>query len=118
MEAEYTALSEACKELIWIRRLLEDMNCKQEGPTVMFEDNVSCINFVEVQRQSRRSKHIDTRMHFTRELVENGTAILKYCASENMTADLLTKPVGSNMQMKFSAAMGLVGKNSEMGYAQ
>ncbi|XP_058444545.1 uncharacterized protein LOC131426110 [Malaya genurostris] len=48
MEAEYTALSEACKELIWIRRLLNDLKCTQVGATVMFEDNMSCINFVEV----------------------------------------------------------------------
>ncbi|KXJ62395.1 hypothetical protein RP20_CCG013186 [Aedes albopictus] len=118
MEAEYTALSEACKELIWIRRLLEDMSCKQEGPTVMFEDNMSCINFVEVERQSRRSKHIDTRMHFTRELVENGIAVLQHCVSENMTADLLTKPVGSIKQKKFSSAMGLVGKDGEKADSQ
>ncbi|KXJ68002.1 hypothetical protein RP20_CCG006710 [Aedes albopictus] len=94
------------------------MSCKQEGPTVMFEDNMSCINFVEVERQSRRSKHIDTRMHFTRELVENGIAVLQHCVSENMTADMLTKAVGSIKQKKFSSAMGLVGKDGEKADSQ
>lgn len=107
MEAEYIALSEACKEVVWLRRLLTEMDAEQREPTVIYEDNTSCISFVEVERQSRLSKHIDTRMHYTKDLVQNGVVILKYCASETMVADILTKPVGSVKQKQFSTSMGL-----------
>ncbi|KXJ83585.1 hypothetical protein RP20_CCG003950 [Aedes albopictus] len=107
MEAEYIALSEACKEVVWLRRLLADFDAEQHGPTIIFEDNTSCISFVEVERQSRLSKHIDTRMHFTKDLVQRGIVGLKYCATETMVADVLTKPVGSVKQKQFATALGL-----------
>ncbi|XP_062538846.1 uncharacterized protein LOC134207143 [Armigeres subalbatus] len=72
MEAEYIALSEASKEVVWLRRLLAKMDAKQPDATIIYEDNyyTSCISFVEVERQSRLSKHIDTRMPYTMDLVK------------------------------------------------
>lgn len=107
MEAEYIAVSEACKELVWLRRMLDEMGAEQCGPTVLFEDNRSCMEFVEMERVSRRSKHIDTRMFYTKDMCEKGLVELRFCPSENMTADLLTKPLGPVKQKKFAEAMGL-----------
>lgn len=108
MEAEYIALSEACKELVWLRRLLAEMGVHQEGPTTVHEDNTSCIEFVGVDRQSRRSKHIDTRMFYARDLCEKGVVSVKYCPSESMMADVLTKPLGAVKQRRFAEMLGLV----------
>lgn len=107
MEAEYVALSEACREVVWLRRLLEEVQLKQTDATVIYEDNRSCIDFIGIERQSRQSKHIDTRMCFARDLVEKGTVRILYCPSEEMKADILTKPLGGTKQLKFSKAMGL-----------
>lgn len=46
-EAEFVALSEACQEACWLRRLLEFLEQKLDGPTVMHEDNQSCLKFIE-----------------------------------------------------------------------
>lgn len=107
MEAEYIAVSEACKELVWLRRILDEMGARQCGPTVLYEDNRSCIEFVDMERVSRRSKHIDTRMFYTKDMCVKGLVKLKFCPSENMTADILTKPLGPVKQKKFAEAMGL-----------
>lgn len=107
MEAEYFALSEACKEVVWLRRLLEEIGEKQGGPTVILEDNRSCIDFVKEERLSRRSKHIDTRLCYTRDLVEKAVVVLQHCSSENMTADILTKPLCAVKQKRFAEKMGL-----------
>lgn len=108
MEAEYVALSEACKELVWLRRLLEEIGVKQNGPTTVYEDNTSCIEFVGVDRQSRRSKHIDTRIFYARNLCEQGVVSVQYCSSESMMADVLTKPLGAAKQRRFAEMLGLV----------
>lgn len=108
MEAEYIALSEACKEVVWLRRLLEEIGEKQNDPTVILEDNRSCIDFVREERLSRRSKHIDTRLFYTKDLAEKGVVALQYCSTENMTADVLTKPLGAVKQRRFAEKMGLV----------
>ncbi|XP_058840902.1 uncharacterized protein LOC131696374 [Topomyia yanbarensis] len=82
MEAEYNALSESCQELIWLRRLLEDLGEIQLDATTLFEDNQSCLSFVQVERTSKRSKHIDTKQHFIKDLCEGGVIKLVYCPSE------------------------------------
>lgn len=50
MEAEYVALSDTCQELIWIRRLLSDLEEPPVGATHVFEDNQSCLSFVQAER--------------------------------------------------------------------
>ena len=37
-EAEYIALSNACQEGLWLRRLLSDIKLKQVDPTTIYED--------------------------------------------------------------------------------
>ncbi|XP_062558190.1 uncharacterized protein LOC134223071 [Armigeres subalbatus] len=50
MEAEYVALTEACQEAIWLRRLLQDFSEKQIEPTIVMEDKQSCLTFVKSER--------------------------------------------------------------------
>lgn len=102
------AFSEACCELVWLRQLLEEIGEPQQKLTTVLEDNRSCIEFVETDRKSRRSKHIDTRVHYTKDLVDKGVVVLQYCSTEEMTADILTKPLGAVKQQRFVEAMGLV----------
>lgn len=113
MEAEYVALSEATQEAVWLRRLLEEMDVKQSRATVIFEDNISCLDFIALDQQKKRSKHIDTRYHYTRNCCTSGDIELQYCASEFMLADILTKPLGSTKVKRFAAKMGLENMSSE-----
>ena len=41
-----------------------------------------------------KSKHIDTRFHFIRALVNNGDISLQLCGSRDHLADIFTKPLG------------------------
>ena len=43
----------------------------------------------------RKSKHIDTRYHFIRELVNDGQISLLFCGSKEQLADMFTKPLGT-----------------------
>lgn len=93
VEAEFVALSEACKEAFWIRRVLEEFNLNCEGPTLIYEDNQSCLKLVRDEKLSDLTKHIDLRVHFVKDYVDKGLVMCKYCPSEEMLADLLTKPL-------------------------
>lgn len=68
LEAEYNALTLACQETIWLRRLLNELGFPQAEPTTIYEDNQGCISFATAERTSGRVKHIDTKRHFVREL--------------------------------------------------
>jgi hypothetical protein len=108
MESEYVALSEASQELVWLRILLKELGEPCQGPVTVLEDNQSCITFASSERTSRRSKHIETRAHFVRQLCDEKVLNLKYCPTEHMVADVLTKPLGATKHRKFAGMMGLV----------
>lgn len=92
-EAEFIALSEACQEEIWIRRVLKDMQQNMNSATIIFEDNQSCLKLIMSEKLSNRTKHIDTKMHFVRDHIDGGAIECKYCPTEIMLADLITKPL-------------------------
>lgn len=112
MEAEYVALGEACQELVWLRRLLSDMGEAPSDSTCIKEDNQSCIQFIHSERTTRRSKHIETKENYVKELYEQGVLRLEYCPTESMAADILTKPLGPTKIRKLSRIIGLFGRTT------
>ncbi|KXJ30254.1 hypothetical protein RP20_CCG005095 [Aedes albopictus] len=107
MEAEYVALSEACQEALWLRQLFRELGELQDRPTTVMEDNQGCLAFVRSERVSRRSKHIDTKERFIQELCSRGEVRLQYCPTDQMQADILTKPLGPVKHHEFCELMGL-----------
>lgn len=96
-EAEYIALSEASKQGQWIRALLKELkrfNLLEDNQAVpMHSDNQACIALSQDPVGHRRTKHIDVRYHYIRELVSYRKATVEYLPSEDMIADILTKPL-------------------------
>ena len=107
-EAEYIALSETAKEVLFISRLLNDLDQDLNKPAVIFEDNQSCIRLVQDEKSCKRTKHIDTKFHFVRELYRSGDITLKYCPTSDMPADLLTKPLDCVKMKHLAKVIGMV----------
>ena len=61
----------------------------------VFCDNTSAINISKNLVQHSRTKHIDIRHHFIRELVENITLVLEYIEIEKQLANMFTKALDS-----------------------
>jgi hypothetical protein len=91
MESEYVEASEAAKEVIWFRELMAELGHKQNEPTVVYEDNKSCISFALNATSHERTKHIDTRKYWLRDLVRDEKIELKHVVSNNQIADIFTK---------------------------
>lgn len=94
-EAEFISISEASKEVKWLRQLLEEMHEQIDAPTVIFEDNQGCIELVRDHKFSYKTKHIDTRYKMIRDMVKGHIIRCEYCPTEEMVADLLTKPLSA-----------------------
>ena len=94
MESEYYALSDACKELLWIQRLFEQIQPKTDHSSIIYEDNMSCIQFIKRPGSfHKRSKHIDTRHHFVSDQFEKKFFALEHIPSNDNIADMFTKPL-------------------------
>ncbi len=89
-EAEYKALSECAKEVMFLKRILEDLGV-EERTVAIYEDNVGAMNIAENNMASKRTKHIDVRYHHIRELVEKGEIEIRHLSTEKQPADMFTK---------------------------
>jgi hypothetical protein len=90
-EAEYYALSEVTKEVIFAKQVLETMGIKLNLPIKIKADNVGSIYLAKNFSLSQNTKHIDIRRHFVREHQEEGTIDATFIRSEDNEADILTK---------------------------
>jgi hypothetical protein len=67
-EAEYVAANSAVCHSIWLRNMLKYLGFPQENPTEIYIDNRSAIALAKNPVYHERSKNIDTRHHFIREM--------------------------------------------------
>ena len=90
-ESEFVAASQAGKEVLYLRALLKGFACPQTRPTELWEDNASCILMSENPTTRERSRLVDVRVHFFRDMVRDGAVKLIKCAGTQNVADALTK---------------------------
>jgi len=90
-EAEFVAASQAGQEVLYLRALLKGFAYLQHGPSEIWEDNASCILMSENPTNRERSRHVDVRVHFLRDMVRDGSVNLIKCAGTQNVADALTK---------------------------
>ncbi|GJR52238.1 retrotransposon protein, putative, ty1-copia subclass [Tanacetum coccineum] len=91
-EAEYMALTEAVKEAIWLRGLLEELGVELNTVAVNC-DNQGAIHLSRNHIFHERTKHINVRYHFIREVLEAKTVEVLKVGTEHNAADALTKVV-------------------------
>ena len=108
-EAEYIALCAASQEVVWLRRLLASMGLQQKEPTTLNEDNQGTIALSKNPKSHARTKHIDIKYHYVREVVEREEIELVYCSTDKMIADILTKGLP---KPKFEELRSLMGVKS------
>ena len=96
-EAEYVSALEATKEIMWLKNLLKELHLEQKEPVTIHEDNQACIKMAENPIVSGRNKHMATKMHYVRERVREKDVKLKYIATKQQLADILTKNLPSHL---------------------
>lgn len=106
-EAEYIALSEAAREAVYLRNLLHEII----GTFHMIEvycDNQSALKLSVSSQSHSRSKHINVKYHFIRDIVKYKYIKIQYLCTEEMTADIFTKGLCPVKHYKFLHNLGIV----------
>ncbi|GJU50061.1 reverse transcriptase domain-containing protein [Tanacetum coccineum] len=91
-EAEYMALTEAVKEAIWLRGLLEELGVELNTVAVNC-DNQGAIHLSRNHVFHERTKHINVRYHFIREVLEAKKVKVLKVGTEHNAVDALMKVV-------------------------
>ncbi|KAG8475835.1 hypothetical protein CXB51_032770 [Gossypium anomalum] len=104
-EAEYMAITEACKEAIWLKGLFSELNEDLQISTV-FCDSQSAIFLTKDQMFHERTKHIDVRYHFVHDIIARGDIVVSKISTYENPVDMMTKslPIA-----KFEHCLDLVG---------
>lgn len=64
VEAEFILACQAIKELVWLRKLLEDIGLSQSHPILLKCDSQSCIAMTKNSKFHGRTMHIEVQYHF------------------------------------------------------
>ena len=90
-EAEYVAAASAANEVIWWRRLCQDLGYECNAPVKIWCDNRSATVLAEHEGRFDAIKHIQLRYHVLRDYQARGLVKLVWRSSRKMWADVLTK---------------------------
>ena len=90
-EAEIIAASVATQDVVFMRRLLEELGVDMDDPTPLALDNRSARDLAYNPEHHERTKHVDRRHFYVREAVENLEITVPFVASHENLADFLTK---------------------------
>jgi hypothetical protein len=106
-EAEYIAQNHAAREGLWIRSFIAEINNKPPTTIVLNSDNTGAMDMAKDPKFHSRTKHIDIRYHFIREVIADEKIQLEYIPGEENTADIFTKPLARPKFEQFVGELGL-----------
>ena len=90
-EAEYMAMTEALKEVLWFRTFLSGIGLRCKGPSIIRDDSTGAISLTKTGKHHSRTKHIDIKYHFIRDHIDDKSVDVVYCQTQDQLADMLTK---------------------------
>ena len=105
-EAEFMASTQACKEVLWMKGFLGELQLEQ-GCVQMYTDNESSIKVMKNPVGHGRMKHIALQAHFLRDLIERREVEFTYCSTDLQVADSLTKAMPKDKVQLCNQLMGL-----------
>jgi hypothetical protein len=100
-ESEFIALTDVAKELLWIQPIYRFLGIQSITEcTIILEDNLPVINLALNQQTKGRTKHLNVKVKFIAQLIEEKIFKIQKVKSANNCADQLTKAQGKTLFIK------------------
>jgi hypothetical protein len=100
--------SVASREAVWLQKLLAGIFDLELEPTLIHCDNQSCVKLSENPVFHDKSKHIEIKYHYIRDMVQRGVVELQYISTDEQIADILTKPLSRVKYEYFRDKLGVM----------
>ena len=93
-ESELIGVDDKVSKVIWSKKFLENQGFKV-NLNIIYQDNTSAMKLMNNGRLSsgKRTRHFDIRLFYINDLIGRGECIVKYCPTEEMLADYMSKPL-------------------------
>jgi len=105
-KAEYMALSNCSRQLIWTSNLLSKIGFDISVP-YLYGDNLRSLFWSTNPVQEKRSKHIDIQYHYVRDAIEDDKIKPYHIDGARNPADILAKNLGQILFHQFRPLLGL-----------
>lgn len=105
-ESEYSSMFETTSELVWISRLLHDLQKPVQFPISLHCDNRAVQHIVENPVFDNRAKHLDLDCHYVQDKLLEGFLRTHHLRSSLQFADNMTKPLGTQQHQFFGSQVG------------
>ena len=99
-EAELYAAVSCAQDMIYVMRVLEGMNLMVKKPMILKIDNKGAIDLINNWSVGGRTRHIETKQYWIRELKASNIIKVEWVNTEAMTADVNTKNVSGPLFIK------------------
>ena len=106
-EAEYVAACEATREAIWEIHFLEQLGYKNLETPIVYMDSQSAMQLISNPVFHDKTKHIQGKMHFIREVAQDGLVTFAKVHTSLNLADILTKGVNGQKTTLCRVGMGV-----------
>jgi hypothetical protein len=113
LEAEYIACSNATREALWLKRLINDVLSAEKPPGPLLStvpikcDNQGALNLIDTGVVKAKTKHIDVKFYHSHDEQEKGNVKFTYVPSRENLADLFTKPLPTTHHRELTRMCGL-----------
>jgi transposase InsO family protein len=109
MEAEFVGLTVAATEVMWLQAICQEMFPVVPAiPRKILCDNQSAIAFAKDNVEHSQTKHIDLRLKFVRDVIQEDVFVLQYVNTRENLADVFTKPLPRVCLNQFKKAISLL----------
>ncbi|KAH6592231.1 hypothetical protein BASA50_008182 [Batrachochytrium salamandrivorans] len=115
-EAEYVSATTATQELLFLKTFLTEIGYPINKTTTLYSDSQSAIaNIKNIQLRHASNKHMDIKLHFSKDQVKLGNVNLKYIYTLDQVADILIKGLPKPAFCKLANLLGLLPLRVEEG---
>lgn len=106
-DAEYVAAHDGARETVWLRRLLCDLKTLQNNLTPLFIDNKAARRLIENDSFHQRTKHIDIKFHYKRDVHLKHIIVTPIHTKEQL-ADIFTKPLPASSFCNLKTLLNII----------
>jgi hypothetical protein len=101
-------MSDSCKEVLWLQRLLNELHLFSRAAIPLHINNSGAKALAKNPQHHARTKHIHMQFHFVRECVKNKKLLVLHVSTQDMLVDMLTKPLPRVLLERHLLTFGLV----------
>ena len=101
-EAEFNATDDMISKIIWMRKFIEHQGVKV-NLNIVYQDNTSTMKLLNNGKVSsgKRTRHFDIKLFYITDLISRDEVTVRYCPTDKMIADYMTKPVTGSKFTEF-----------------